>query len=211
MERSPLDIVRQQREAKYEEERHFEEEFTRDRIGRCLVFFHHTSQKFIEHLKENDYPYGTLTNFNGQDFVEYELYSTTRNSDGETYYVGSPLSLLIDADGATCYKYATSPEGLYFLDDSAKFFTIPTTVEEYQEGIKEKIKGDISNNGDDLLIWSSYFLEQIARFEANDPLRNSRPWEHDAYRRKELQKAVTFLFPDGENMYERQRYLAAQQ
>jgi hypothetical protein len=211
MERNPIDIVRQQREADYEEERRFEDEFIQDKIGRSLVFFHHTSQKFIEHLKENDYPYGLLTNFHGQEYVEYPLYSTTSNGEGETFFQGSPLSLLIDANENVSYKYATGFIGLYRLDDSARFFTVPATVDEYQATIKDRLPIPNSRDGSDLLNWSAYLLEQMSRFTSADPVRNARPHDTHIYRHEEYKKIITFLFPDGVNIHQRRQYLAAQQ
>lgn len=172
---SPINQLRSRLETQAEIELQHKQAQEREETGHALATFHIVFENFMEYLHENSYPFATISTFRGNEFVSIRLYET-KVVDGDLFFEGSPLSILIDEQGNNSFVYETIPE--YAGSDYYKknrwdtyppqSYEMPRSIDEYPEALSRQ-SGNWNHypNATSLLGWSAHMVHQMNQFAAH--------------------------------------------
>lgn len=172
---SPVNQLRSRLETRAEIELQHNEALERQETDHALVTFHTIFESFIKYLHENSFPFATVSTLKGSEFVAVRLYET-KVVDGDLFFDGMPLSILIDDQGNHSFVHETIPEyagSEYYKDNRwdtypPQPYEMPRSIDEYSEAFSRQ-SGDWSHypSATSLLEWSARMVHQMNQFAAH--------------------------------------------
>ena len=207
-----IDQFRLREAERIRQEKVEEEAFYDKRASKTIEIFHTIARDFADFMIERGFPGGSIIRHDGEEYIVYGLYETNVG-DGEVYYRGTPLSILIDGDGNVAFQCETEPDGHTnrpaHMKSAPRIIDIATNLEEYKlrPVPKSLTDHDPTYYGDGSLF--SCAVQMLYRIEREVNGKNMNLLYHSEYVRSIRDQLIEKYFSDGYNFRDYQRTMIA--